>query len=112
MPRRLNVTDGYAIINTMAAEMFGQNATITAIDESSFVSVGESILQSGIENVINTLSLVCSRDLVAIRPYAAKFRLINALDSGMFADRIRKISYYAKNAVPTGASNTDLFRYP
>ena len=109
MPRRLNVTDGYAIINTMAAEMFGQNATITAIDESSFVSVGESILQSGIENVINTLSLVCSRDLVAIRPYAAKFRLINALDSGMFANRIRKISYYAKNAVPTGASNTDLY---
>lgn len=109
MPRRLNVTDGYAIINTMASEMFGQNGTITAIDESSFVSVGESILQSGIDNVINTLSLVCSRDLVAIRPYAAKFRLINALDSGMFANRIRKISYYAKNAVPTGASNTDLY---
>lgn len=109
MPRRLNVTDGYAIINTMASEMFGQNATITAIDESSFASVGESILQSGIDNVINTLSLVCSRDLVAIRPYAAKFRLINALDSGMFANRIRKISYYAKNAVPTGASNTDLY---
>lgn len=109
MPRRLNVTDGYAIINTMASEMFGQNGTITAIDESSFVSVGESILQSGIDNVINTLSLVCSRDLVAVRPYAAKFRLINALDSGMFANRIRKISYYAKNAVPTGASNTDLY---
>ena len=81
MARRLNVTDGYAIINAMSAEMFGQNATIQAIDESSFASVGESILQSGVENVINTLSLVCSRDLVAIRPYKAKFRLINELDS-------------------------------
>jgi len=109
MPRRLNVTDGYAIINAMSAEMLGSNATIQAIDESSFASVGESLLNSGIENVINTLSLVCSRDLVAIRPYAAKFRLINALDSGMFSNRIRKISYYAKNAVPTGASNTQLF---
>ena len=109
MARRLNVTDGYAIINAMAAEMFGQNATIQAIDESSFASVGESVLQSGIENVIDTLSLVCSRDLIAIRPYKAKFRLINELDSGMFANRIRKISYYAKNAVPTGASNTQLF---
>lgn len=109
MARRLNVTDGYAIINAMAAEMFGQNATIQAIDESTFVSVGESVLQSGIENVIDTLSLVCSRDLIAIRPYKAKFRLINELDSGMFANRIRKISYYAKNAVPTGASNTQLF---
>lgn len=109
MARRLTTTDGYAFINAMAEEMFGQNATITAIDESTFASVGESILQAGTENVINTLSLVASRDLIAIRPYRAKFRLINALDSGMFSNRIRKISYYAKNAVPTGAANTQLF---
>ena len=109
MARRLTTTDGYAFINAMADEMFGSNATIQAIDESTFASVGESILQAGTENVINTLSLVASRNLIAIRPYRAKFRLINALDSGMFSNRIRKISYYAKNAVPTGASNTQLF---
>lgn len=109
MARRLNVTDGYAWINAMAAEMFGENATIQAIDGSTFASVGESILQSGIDNVINTLSLVASRDLIAIRPYKAKFSLINVLDSGLFANRIRKISYYAKKAVPTGAANTQLF---
>lgn len=109
MARRLTVTDGYSLINAMADEMFGSNATIQAIDESTFASVGESVLQAGTENVINTLSLVCSRDLVAIRPYKAKFRLINALDSGMFSNRVRKISYYAKDAVPTGASNTQLY---
>ena len=109
MSRRLTTTDGYAFINAMASEMFGQNATIQAIDESTFASVGESILQAGTENVINTLSLVASRNLIAIRPYKAKFRLMNALDSGMFSNRIRKISYYAKNATPTGASNTQLF---
>ena len=109
MARRLTTTDGYAFINAMANEMLGKNATIQAIDESTFASVGESILQAGTENVINTLSLVASRNLIAIRPYKAKFRLINALDSGMFSNRIRKISYYAKDAVPTGASNTQLF---
>jgi len=109
MARRLTVTDGYALINAMADEMFGANASITATDISSFASVGESILASGTENVINTLALVSSRDLVAIRPYKAKFRIINALDSGMFSNRVRKISYYAKYAVPTGASNTQLF---
>lgn len=109
MARRLTVTDGYALINALSAELLGVNATIQAVDESTFASVGESVLQAGTENVINTLSLVCSRDLVAIRPYNAKFRLINALDSGMFSNRVRKISYYAKNAVPTGASNTQLF---
>lgn len=109
MSRRLTVTDGYALINAMADEMFGANASITATDISSFASVGESILAAGSENVINTLALVCSRDLVAIRPYKAKFALIDALDSGMFSNRIRKISYYAKYATPTGASNTQLF---
>ena len=109
MARRLTVTDGYAIINAVSAELLGEQATIQALDTSSFASVGESILQAGTENVMNTLSLVCSRDLVAIRPHQAKFRLINALDSGMFSNRVRKISYYAKNAVPTGASNTQLF---
>ena len=109
MARRLNVTDGYAVINAMADEMLGKNATITATDLSSFISVGETLLNSGIENVINTLSLVASRDLIAVRPYQAKFRLVNALDSGVYSNRIRKISYYAKNALPTGASNTQLY---
>lgn len=109
MARRLTVTDGYALINAVASEMLGKNATIQAVDASTFASVGESVLQAGTENVMNTLSLVCSRDLVAIRPYKAKFRLINALDSGMFSNRVRKISYYAKDATPTGASNTQLF---
>lgn len=109
MARRLNVTDGYAFINAMADEMFGVNATIQAIDESTFASVGETILASGIENVMNTLSLVASRDLIAIRPYKAKFRLIDMLDSGMYSNRVRKISYYSKYATPTGASNTQLF---
>ena len=107
--RRLNVTDGYALINAMSKEMFGENGTIQAIDASSFASVGETILNSGIENVVNTFSLIVSRDLIAIRPYEAKFRLINALDSGVYANRIRKISYYAKDATPTGASTTQSY---
>ena len=109
MARRLTVTDGYALINALADELLGANATITATDLSSFASVGESILAAGTEDVINTLALVCSRDLIAIRPYKAKFRLLNALDSGVFSSRIRKISYYSKYADPTGASNTQLF---
>ena len=86
MARRLTTTDGYAFINAMADEMLGKNATIQAIDESSFASVGESILQVGTENVINTLSLVASRNLIAIRPYQAKFRLINALYGNFFKE--------------------------
>ena len=109
MARRLTVTDGYALINAMADEMYGANSTIQAIDGSTFASVGERVMQAGTENVINTLTLVSSRDLIAIRPHKAKFLLINSLDSGMFSNRIRKISYYEKKATPTGASNTQLY---
>lgn len=109
MARRLTVTDGYAIINAMAAEMLGSANTLQACNTSTFASVGESIVQYGTEDILNTLALVISRDLVAIRPYKAKFALINTLDSGVFSNRIRKISYYAKDAVPTGHSNTQLF---
>ena len=78
MARRLTVTDGYAVINAMANEMLGKNATITATDISSFVSVGETLLATGVENVINTLSLVASRSLIAIRPYQARTRSFTA----------------------------------
>ena len=108
MSRRLTPTDGMAIINAMSEEMLGVNATVTAVDTSTFASVGETLLAAGTENVTNTLALVCSRDLVAIRPYEAKFRILNALDSGLFSNRIRKISYYAKWAVNTGAANTQV----
>lgn len=109
MSRLLTVKDGYSIINAIAAEMLGDNATVTAVDTSSFVSVGETLLAAGTENVMNTLSLVLNRTLVAIRPYKAKFSLFNSENNGMYSNRMRKISYYAKKAVPTGASNTDLY---
>ena len=61
------------------------------------------------ENTLNALSLVIGRTLVAVRPYEAKLSLINAINSGAYANRIRKISYYTKDALPTGADNTDLY---
>lgn len=109
MARTLTTKDAYAIINLMVKEATGQDATIQAVDPSTFVSVGEKLLASGVENTLNALSLVLGRTLVAVRPYKAKFELVNALNSGLYANRLRKISFYAREAMPTGASNTDLF---
>jgi len=109
MARRLTVTDAHAIVNAVSRQMFGLDATVQAVDASTFVSVGEKILAAGTENVLNALSLVIGRTLIAVRPYEAKLRLINALDSGVFSNRVRKISYLTRPAQPTGASNTDLF---
>lgn len=108
MARVLTVKDAYSIVNLMVKEQTGQDATIQAVDSSSFVSVGETLLASGVEATLNTLALVLGRTFMAVRPYEAKLRIINALNSGIYANRMRKISFYSREAVIDGASNTDL----
>lgn len=109
MARTLTPQDAYALVNLMVKEQTGQDATIQAVDTSSFVSVGEHLLAAGTENVLNTLGLVLGRTMIAVRPYKAKLNIINNIDNGMYATRLRKISYYSKDAQPSGAFNTQLF---
>lgn len=109
MARTLTPQDAYALVNLMVKEQTGQDATIQAVDTSSFVSVGEQLLAAGTENVLNTLGLVLGRTMVAVRPYNSKLNIFNAVDSGMYANRLRKISYYSREAQASGAFNTQLF---
>lgn len=108
MARALTPRDAYAIMNLLVKEATGQQA-ITVTDVSSFISAGELVLATGRENVINSLSLVLNRTMVASRPYKARLDLMEQVDTGLYSSRIRKISYYAKDALPSGNFNTDLF---
>lgn len=109
MARVFTPLDCYALINAISAEITGQEATLQAVDTSTFISVGESVLAAGTENTLNAISLVLGRTFMAVRPYEAKLKIINALNSGLYANRIRKISYYSRWALPSGAFNTDLY---
>ena len=109
MAHTLNPVDCYQLINQIAREATGQNDTLQAIDSSSFVSVGETILATGTENVLNAISRVVGRTFMAVRPYNAPLILINAVNSGLFTERMRKISFYSKDAQASGAFNTDLY---
>lgn len=109
MARVLTTKDAYSLVNAIAQEALGGQATTQAVNTSTFISVGEMILASGTENTLNALSLVIGRTMVAVRPYEAKLRIMNAINSGTYANRIRKISYYTRGAQPTGAENTDLY---
>lgn len=108
MGKILTVQDCHTLMNSLVKQATGQQS-ITVIDSSSFVSAGETVLATGTENVINSLSLIIGRTLVAVRPYKAKFLLINALNSGVYSNRIRKISYYSKDAQASGMYNTQLY---
>lgn len=109
MARTLTPQDAHAIMNLLVKEATGQDASITAVDTSSFVSAGETVLATGVENTLNALSIVIGKTLMAVRPYEAKFKIINALNSGLYNARMRKISFYAKDAESSGDWNTQLY---
>ncbi len=108
MAKSFTPQDCYQMMNSLVKQATGQQ-TITVVDTSTFVSAGETVLSTGTENVLNSLSIIIARTLIAVRPYKAKFMLINALNSGTFSNRMRKISFYSKNAIASGMFNTQLF---
>ncbi len=108
MARTLTPLDAHAIMNALVAQATGQ-ASITATDMSSFVAAGELVLATGMENTLNALALVLGRTLMAVRPYGAKLGMINALNTGAYSHRLRKISFYSREALPAGDWNTDLY---
>lgn len=109
MARVWTPVDAHNILTLMCREITGQNASITTVDTSNFTSVGESLLTTGYENVLNTLSTVIWRDIIAVRPFKAKFRTLRAESTGLFQQRRRKISYFAKDPLASGNFNTDLY---
>lgn len=106
MARLLTPTDAYAMINEIARQATGQK-NLTAYDTSSFVSVGEKVLATGTENVLNALSIVLGRTLMAVRPYNAKFKVIDSENADLYGTRVRKISFLSKDAVQSGDWNTN-----
>ena len=65
MANVLTPVDVYTIVNEMSKNMFGSNA-ISAVDTSSFVTVGESLIRSGVENTLNALGMVVGRTVAAV----------------------------------------------
>lgn len=107
--RTLTPRDCHALMNLLVKEATGQDGSIQVVDSSTFVSAGEKLLATGTENVLNALSLVLGRTFMAVRPYNAKLSLINAVNTGEYAHRLRKISFYARESKASGDYNTQLF---
>lgn len=108
MARTLTPRDAHVLMNALVHEATGRDSTIQVVDSSTFVSAGETVLATGVENTLNALALVLGKRFMAVRPYRAKLRNINALNTGLYSHRISKISYYARNALASGDWNTQL----
>lgn len=99
--------DVYAVMNELVHEATGQS-DINVVDTASFIDAGRKALDTGTENVFNALQVLIARTIIASRPYTGKFKLISRQVGDEFENRIRKISYYAKNNQASGMFNTDI----
>lgn len=109
MARTLTPRDAHALVNLVNAELTGQDPSLTQVTTDNFVSVGETIMSYPTENVYNAISMVLLRTLIAARPVDEDLIILNALDTGMYSSRLRKISYLSKGAKASGAFNTQLY---
>lgn len=99
--------DAYAVMNTLVHQATGAE-NISVVDTASFIDAGKAVLDTGVENVLNSLSVLIGRTIIASRPYEGKFKIITRNESDAFDNRIRKISFYARDNQASGAFNTDL----
>lgn len=99
--------DAHAVMNSLVHQATGTD-NITVVDTASFIDAGTAVLNTGVENVMNALSVLIGRTIIASRPYTGKFNLITRNESDAFDNRIRKISFYARDNQASGMFNTDL----
>lgn len=108
MARDLTVKDAYVLMNAVAKQATGQT-NITVVDASTFVSAGEKVLATGMDNVFNAITTVLNRTIVAARPYKARLDLMEETNTGAYSTLVREISFYSQDALPSGYFNTDLY---
>lgn len=109
MARVFTPQDAAALLAATVREATGQELTLQSINTSNWVSIGEQLLTTGKENVLNALSTVIFRELIAVRPYSGKFISFRSRSNSLFQQRLRKISFYAKDPKNAGNFNTNLF---
>ena len=106
MAKTLTPLDARALMTSLCKQATGQTS-IAITSTADFVSVGEQVLATGVENTLNALSIILGKTFMAVRPYEAKFKIVDAVNSDLYNTRTRKISFYSRDPKATGDWNTD-----
>lgn len=88
------------ILNAIVSQATGKTA-ITPTNTSEFVTVAQTGLKTGYDNLIQAVSQVLSRTIFSNRPYTRKFKGLEA-DAVTYGNHVRKI-----NIADSDAENDD-----
>lgn len=108
MARNYNPQDACTLLQGILNQIYGAS-NVSTVTTSNFLSAGERALAAGTENVLNALSIPMLKTIIAARPYNESFGILDAIDTGTYSDRIRKISFYSKPPMNAGAWNTQVY---
>lgn len=98
--------DAYTLINEVATQATGRK-NLVAIDTSSFVSVGETLLRTGVENTLKALSTVFANTYFSNEKYTGKLATIEQT-SGQWGAITREITVLTQDAESSQDWNTDV----
>lgn len=107
---QLGFEQSATLIAALHTQVTGQ-ASITPTDTASFVSMAQATLQAGYEPVLNAISQVLGRTLIAVRPYSRKFKGLE-MSSERWGGITRKINFGEKALDPYVALDPDAIGDP
>lgn len=87
----MGIEQAYSLITSLHEMATGQK-TVTPTDESSFISVAQATLVNGYDPVLNAISQVIGKTLIAVRPYRRKFGGLE-MSAERWGAIIRKINF-------------------
>lgn len=106
MANTLIPQDAYVLMNDIAYQATGRK-DLTAVDTSSFVSVGETLLRTGVENTMNAISTVLAYTIFSVRPYKSSLSSLR-VSAQRWGAQIRKITPLSQDFEQSQDWNTQL----
>lgn len=102
----LTPVDVYKIVNDMNSQMFGTKE-IAVIDATTFVSVGEKMLRSGTENIMNAMAVTFMNNYFPNTPYIGKVKIIDETSERWGAITLETVPLH-QDEEASEDTNTDL----
>lgn len=106
MANTLVPQDVYQIVNDIAYQATGRKELV-AVDTSSFVTVGETLLRTGFENTLNAISTVLAYTIFSVRPYRQRLNSLRVTGQRWGA-QIRKLTPLSMDFEASEDWNTQL----
>ena len=93
----MGIQDAYALIAELHLQATGRKV-LTPVSTVDFISVAQATLANGYEPVLNAISQVIGRTLMAVRPYDRKFRGLE-ISNDRWGGIIRKLSFADRDPI-------------